>query len=525
MANEQSDNQDLGSSSGKKPADGMSTKDRLLAARRAAAEGGGASPSAPPVPAARPAGSAAPRPATPVAAAKSLAQPASDSTATAKRPMKLAASKEEERAARRGKKPVSEEVRREVDMLRKQQDKWITYGWIVAVVLLLIAGVTYFIVNAKKTAMDDIEKARVENVRTFLVDVDKCDIETLPGIEQLVKLTTDPANDPRWKTETLNARAIVSQKVGRAVSNKERIRVNTELLNGIVTLEEFARGASSKSSDELAKGKRRVLEYENQIDLGLDNLQRVAKARMEIDRAYASKLHDEAKAAAGKGPSEARAALAFYTKAEDEITRLLDESVKGSKKNKEMQDYFQPIYQEMIVEADAIVAQVFTPEVIDKTPWTELLSGEQAAKWQHPGFAGWQIKDGVLLANTDLGSKSTAIMSIGDAEKWRDFVWECEFTLVKGEATFHFRLGSAVTNAVDSVTMSTTGSTAFRAGTPNLFTYSVVGSKVRQAFADPDRSALEMDLSTLKTRKGGIGISVPAGSEIKLAKMRIKVLR
>lgn len=539
MANEQSDNDIPDSSSGRKSADGMSTKERLLAARRAAAESGAApQSSAPPVPAARPVPSAAPRAPQPAATAPKAAssqsgapkpaapKPAApESSATAKRPVQLSGAKSEERSTRREKKPVSEEVRREVDLLRKQQDKWIMYGWIVAGALLLIAGVTYFIVKGKKDTIEGIEKARVESVRTFLAEVDKCDIELLPGIDQLLKLTSDPANDPRWKTDTLNARQIVTQKIGRAMSNKQRLITLKDLTDGIASLEEFGRSASSKTSEELAKGKRRVSEYEGNSELGLENLQRVAKARVEIDRAYASKLHEEAKAAAAKGPTEARAALALYQKAEDEVTRLLDEAAKGSKKNAEQQKYFEEIFKEMIPETDALVASIFTTEVIDKTPWLDLFTGVQKDYWQHPGFTGWQLKDGVILANTDLGSKNTSIMSIGDREQWRDYVVEIEFAVVKGESTLHFRLGGSVNNKVYNEKLSTTGGNPFKAGASNLMTVTVLGSTLKIAYADPERTGGETTLGWNINRKGGIGISVPAGSEIKITKMRIKALR
>ena len=62
------------------------------------------------------------------------------------------------------------------------------------------------------------------------------------------------------------------------------------------------------------------------------------------------------------------------------------------------------------------------------------------------GFTGWQIKDGVLQGNTDLGSRSTSIMSIGDREKWRDFQLEMEFSVTKGDPVLHARLGASVNN-------------------------------------------------------------------------------
>ena len=97
--------------------------------------------------------------------------------------------------------------------------------------------------------------------------------------------------------------------------------------------------------------------------------------------------------------------------------------------------------------------------------------------------------------------------------------------LVKGESTFHFRLGKSVNNTVYNAQMSTSGNTAFKAGTANSFTCTMIGSHVKVAFADAERSGGDEDLRWTMSRKGGIGISVPAGSDVKLTKMRIRVLR
>jgi hypothetical protein len=170
---------------------------------------------------------------------------------------------------------------------------------------------------------------------------------------------------------------------------------------------------------------------------------------------------------------------------------------------------------------------IFTPDAVERAPWMDLLSGEQKDKWQHPAFKGWQIKDGVLDGvGPDLDSKSTAIMSIGDQEQWHDFVLDCEFTLVKGEATFHFRLGPAVNNSTLSIPVSTSGGVPFKAGAPNQMTVSMIGSAFKVTFADPEHAPHEEpEVPWTIRRKGGIAISVPPGSEIKISKMKIKVLR
>ena len=63
-------------------------------------------------------------------------------------------------------KAMSADVQREIEMLRKRQDKWLMYGWIVAGVMILIAGGAYFYSQAKvenrKNAQLAYEKAMTD---------------------------------------------------------------------------------------------------------------------------------------------------------------------------------------------------------------------------------------------------------------------------------------------------------------------------------------------------------------------------
>ncbi|MDZ4774406.1 MAG: hypothetical protein SGI72_14860 [Planctomycetota bacterium] len=538
MATDNSDKTSPDSNSGKKSADGMSMKERLLAARKADAEGA-APAGAPPVPAARPV--ARPASATPTPAAKPAATPAPSARPAAKsmapasvspaseaptrKPVKLAGAREEERALKSGaKKQVSEDVRREIEMLRKNQDKWITYGWIVAGALLLIAGVTYYITSSHKKAIDDAEKARQDRVARWISDIKGIDAAKPADWAKFEAMLADPANTEPRNSNTGGARELTARLGSTIQQNKERIQEQVELLKGIVEIEQIATEAGSKSAEDLSKARRRLTLYQGQTEtLGVENGQRVTKAGTLIDRAFVAKLHEEAKAAGAKGPAEAKAALAVYTKAEDEIIKLLNDATK--KRLEEVKEYYIGHYREMITEADLLSAIVFTPDAIEKVAWLDLLSGEQKDKWQRPGFTGWELKDGVIKGNTELASRSTAIMSIGDAEQWREYVLELEFAVLKGDAQVHYRLGASVNNASINIPLATTGNSAFKPGQAVTMTTSIVGSTLKYSFTDPDHSPSEEILSWSTNRKGGIGLSVPPGCDIKVTKMRVRPLR
>lgn len=223
---------------------------------------------------------------------------------------------------------------------------------------------------------------------------------------------------------------------------------------------------------------------------------------------------------------DARSELAAATRAEDEAVKALDAAVKA----RESPQVIAPLadaYRRCIEKTDLLVNRVFTQEVIDATPWTDLLSGSQKDQWQHVAFEGWTIRDGVLdCAGPMLDAKQTAIMSIGDLEQWRDFVLDVEFTLVQGESAFHFRLGPSVNNSTLSYQVRTSGDEPFATGVTNPMTVSVIGSAWKVAFPGSQHSGHEEpEVPWTIRRKGAIAVSVPPGSAIRITRMRIEVLR
>jgi len=421
-------------------------------------------------------------------------------------------------------------------MLRKRQDKWITYGWIVAGALAVIAGTTYFVVKGKKDAQIEAGVKRFEAVKEFVEKIKPLKPEKLADNELGMKLIEDPANENLWKgvqvynpvtKASIDADTEVKGMYSRFKAEKERLRSELELQQGLETLTADANNAASKSSEELQKLRRRIANYETDgSGQGLDFLTKVGTARAKVDRVYAQKLLDEAKAIAGKGAGEARNALTAFTKAEDEITKMLDDASRGKGKNPELKAYLEDLFKGLIVESDTLVKQIYTPEVIEKTPWLDLLAIDKE-KWQRPGFSGWQLKDGSIQAvGPDLGSKSEAIMSVGDGEQWRDYEYEIDFVVVKGDATFYWRVGAAVNQSVTNYPVSTNkGNPPFKAGQSYKMTGQMLASNFTLNFPDTEYNSLSEEMTWTRRRKGAIAISVPGGSEVKVTKMRIRVLR
>jgi hypothetical protein len=218
--------------------------------------------------------------------------------------------------------------------------------------------------------------------------------------------------------------------------------------------------------------------------------------------------------------------LSTATRDEDEVSKLRDEAIRAKKSDEEVARWSARL-KDLIPRTDALVHNVFTPEVVERTPWTDLLSGAQKQAWQQAGFQDWRIDDkGVLVARLpDVATQVSGIMCVGDPAAWRDYVLECEFALMRGEATFHFRLGSAIDDSTVNVPFSTTGADALAAGRNNVMTVSLIGSAFQLGLADGKRAYEEPELRWNVRRKGAIGISMPPGSEIRITRMRIKILR
>jgi hypothetical protein len=530
----------------------MSMKEKLLAQRRAEAEKAAAGAAATPTPAAAPAPAAKPasasaKPAPASTATKPAAPAAPKSPAPAASSAKPASASSTARpAGSRGSGPsssvirreASADVKREIQELRKKQDKWITYGWIVAGVLMAAAGTTYLVVQGKKKHEADVRNQYMATVEGFMKDMLKLDPNVETQAQEIIKLAEskretfgpnlDGVQTPGWKdtwvlVEGKDVPGRVQALVGRAQSTIDGIKRQRELLAGLAAIENDVNNAGGKKPEELQALKRRLGEYEMQAGMGAEFEGRVSAAKVKIGRAYADRLFDEAQNLAVKGPGEARAALAAFAKAEDEFTALLDEAY--TKRNQEAIAYVTPKFQSIIEESDKLAVATFTADYIAKIEARDILRTVEASKWGQDGLKGFRIDNGTLQAiGLDPGSKKDGVFSVGDLEKWRDFELEFDFTLVKGEAQFYFRLGKQIQSAEGF--QANSGAEDWKAGESYTCKATLVGSNMKLEFSDnANQEPRESLLDWRRSRKGAFGVVVPQGSEIKITKMRLRLMR
>ena len=429
-------------------------------------------------------------------------------------------------------------MKREIQELRKKQDKWITYGWIVAGVLMAAAGTTYLVVQGKKKHEADVRNQYMATVEGFMKDMLKLDPNVEAQAQEIIKLAEskretfgpnlDGAQTPGWKdtwvlVEGKDVPGRVQALVGRAQSTIDGIKRQRELLAGLSAIENDVNNSGSKKPEELQALKRRLGEYEMQAGMGAEFEGRVSAAKVKIGRAYADRLFDEAKNLAAKGPGEARAALAAFAKAEDEFTSLLDEAY--TKRNQEAIAFVTPKFQSIIEESDKLAVATFTADYIAKVEARDILKTVEPSKWGQDGLKGFRIENGTLQAiGLDPGSKKDGVFSVGDLEKWRDFELEFDFTLVKGEAQFYFRLGKQIQSAEGF--MANSGAEDWKAGESYTCKATFIGSNMKLEFSDnANQEPRESLLDWRRSRKGAFGVVVPQGSEIKITKMRLRLMR
>ena len=423
------------------------------------------------------------------------------------------------KAANLPKAPGHPDVKREIAMLKKREDKIMTYVWMACGVLLLVASGILLKVKFKKDAEAAEIKRQVDAVAVFVQKMKSFDVNVESQASEAIKFAKE--NEAIWRDQ--NGTSEVGPILSRAQSTIESAKERREMEGRLSATLDGARDAANKKVADLVLLRRGIDDLMLKAEgLGPEFNAKVIEAKTTVERAYVTRLHDDAKAAAAKGPSEARAALNTYTKAEDEVRKLFDLALQ--QKNKEAQDFLKPHYVDIMSESDALATALFTPDVIEKTPWKDLLAPDEIKHWQNDGLKGFRIENGVLQATgADAGATKEGLIDVPDAGGWRDFQLDMEFTL-KGSTALLYRLGRRVDQTVEKYAVAT-GKDSFKAGQPYTVLATFVGSKIDITFTPPDAPAWGDTANPTMSRKGAFGMTIPAGAEVKITRLRIRELR
>lgn len=482
----------------------------------------GSAPAATPVPARKPPErpSAAADPAPPAPARALAAKPAPAKAAPAKAPAPPRAKREiaEEEPEHR-----SEDVERGAKLLKKRESKATHIVWVLALVMAGVAGSAVYVMKTRQNAQAAARQAHDDEVKALWAQMEGFDISSDDGAQQMILLAD--AQRELWQGEAIEGD--VTNRRAKAAKNLEISAERKSLRDRLAAIETALQDPEALSSEQLAEQRRNIEELEPaaRVELvGAEYLSKLGSLSTNASRVFATKLLDEAKTAGRADPS--RESLALFSRTEAELQRLFD---KSHKQDQESKSFYEGLYREVIKSSDALCAVVFTPEVIEKTPWTDLLNGEWATKWQSAEVKGFQhsFERGVLtITGPDADTNKMGVLAVGLTEKWRDFVLDVEFEIAKGNVTFDYRMQVEQPDNAYGYVVDTEGDGAVLPNEKYTVEMSLIGSTfVYREEASLENAPYTQEVGWTKSRAGALRLVIPDGTEIKISRLRIRILR
>ncbi len=314
--------------------------------------------------------------------------------------------------------------------------------------------------------------------------------------------------------------------LARPIRSQERPTAEIErqdLQGRLRDIEERLRNPQGVPVEELRECRRKLEELELQgIKVDATFLASVGQLRNRFERVYATRLREDARSFAAANSDKGLGALARYKEAEDEIYRLFERARVA--RLEEAKKYFEEQYRGIQAENDALCATVFTPEMIERTPQKDLLANDMAKEWVASSVEGfsWRIERGTLrIEGPAKGVGKKGILSIGDREKWRDFVLDFEVTLESGEMELFVRLGQHADRRAMSVGLAADPN--FTAGAPYSCELTCIGNKFSLKVAD--QPPYEPEMPWTVSRKGSVGLVIDEETRVRFSRMKIRVLR
>jgi hypothetical protein len=404
-------------------------------------------------------------------------------------------------------------------------DKTTKIGLMVTGGVALVVLVVIIVVRGKKAdERHAIEKVTAE-VTALRDELRGVNLDDETAVNAALKHAKE--KESVWKDSDLAVD--IQSLVGKTQLGLDQGKERRQFLSQFDAIEGKLRGADKLTGDKLKEMRRELDEIEGKVaGVGADVAARYALARTSADKLYAQRVLDEAKEYSNSNADNPRLALVRSQVAEDEIRTLLDRTI--NEKNTDLQAYYQPLFEQAVAESDRLASALFTPAEIDKTPWTDCLSGAQVANWNPSDVKGFahQIAGGVLqLVGPDADAGRTAVISIGDREQWRNFVADMKFTIERGGLELYFHLGRSANANTPGLFAKTEGDNAtWEANRSYKVVASIIGSNYLVRFDNaPDKQSIQEALNWRKSRKGGIGLFIPPGAKIKFTKFQVRDLR
>jgi len=473
---------------------------------------------------------AAARPARPrptSTASAGAAKPAAPKPAAARPAAAKPSAAKPARARRAEPEPEEEVEEREIHHKAPEGmlDQPAKIGLIAAGGLAVIVLIAVVVVSNKHATEKAALLAYQNEVKNLYAELTALNIDDETQAKRLLQMAKD--KEGRWQDHELAAQ--IRMLVMRAGSSLETGKERRAVLGTFTQIEKALADPSQLSPETLKEMRRSLVEIESKITLGGDEyVKRYGEAVGTADKAYVTRLVDGAK----EGGANPRTALQQTQTAEDEIRKLLDTSI--TEKKAELQTFYTDIYKRAIEQSDQLAATLFTEKAIADLPWTDCLSGDQLKNWNPSSVKGFSaVPEPAMLriVGPDADAGRQAVISIGDREQWRNFVLDMEFIVEKGSFDLFMRLGRNPNANTVSLAFVTEGENqSIKPNTIYHVTVRVIGSKLSLRWANDDdgdlsKSPKDIDLTWAKTRKGAIGLLVPANTRIKITTFKVRDLR
>jgi hypothetical protein len=384
-------------------------------------------------------------------------------------------------------------------------------------------GLVVLVVYRNKAAAREAREryeAEVSEVHGALLALDLNDPH---GAERAIELAEE--KKALWSAHALAPE--IESLAAKARTNLSSAKERREALGRFTAIEEQL-AQSGLTADELKELRRQLDEGEARLsDGGVELVARFGLARQKAERGYAARLLEEARVfAAEQGP---RPSLVRFQGVEDELKTLLDRAY--GQKNKELQDFFTPLYQQAIAESDRLAAALFQAEG-DSLAWTDCLVAPQSANWNASAVRGFSHRvdgSGLQVVGPDPDAGKLAVVSIGDREQWRHFQLDVEFVPEKGDVDLYFRLGRGPNQNTLSLPLRTTGGDSkLVPGKTYQARISVIGSNLSVRWLGDDIDTpgpYDETVTWVMNRKGAIGLIVSPEARFTFTRFRVRELR
>jgi hypothetical protein len=406
-------------------------------------------------------------------------------------------------------------------------DKATKVGFMITGGMLLIVGVVVFQVMGTKREERAKIQAHKNEVNAIWDELSALNPEKPADAQKIIDRAA--ATEEVWK-ESESAQGIQSRVVS-AKTNLDSYKEQQGVVDSFTSIEKELATPENLTPERVKDLRRQLDELEVRVtQAGPELLARYSIARGAIDKTYATRLIDDAKSFEQGNGDNPRLSLLRYQTAEDEIKVLLDKVYR--EKNTELQEFYTPLYKQAILESDRLAGETFTAAAADKLPWVDCLVGDQAGFWNPSDAKGFshRIENHQLqIQGPDPDAGKLAVMSIGDREQWRNFVWEFEFVVERGNFVVYFRLGRNPNPNTYAYNINTEGEDKnLEPGKTYRGRATLLGSTFDLRYADQDidtPSPKTEQIGWTMSRKGGIGLVIPASTSVRFTRFQVRELR